>query len=101
MIAILLEVQRVGPGGRVVSLLLFVIFVALVVWLAVMWSKAKTRADRAEAELSSFKEAYAQLMATKPTQSVDRPSPPAALGPPASPPTTAPPPWPRSTSGNS
>ena len=41
-------------GRTAVGIVLFVIFLAVIVLLIVLWSRAKSRADRAEAELSSL-----------------------------------------------
>ena len=40
-----------STGRVVLGLVIILLFVAAIVWLAVMWSQAKGRADRAESEL--------------------------------------------------
>lgn len=86
---VLAATRHAGAAG----FLFLVIFLAVIVWLIVLWSRAKSRADRAEAELSSLRSAYDRLSArmTPPTQP-SSPGPPPAQGPPPSAP--GPPPFP-------
>jgi len=80
--------------------LVIAIFLAVIVWLIVLWSRAKSRADRAEAELSSLRSEHDRRSAamTLPSQA-SSPWPPSVPGPPPSaqgPPPSAPgpPPFP-------
>ena len=77
---VLLAATRHAPAA---GFLLLVIFLAVIVWLIVLWSRAKSRADRAEAELSSLRSACDRLSAgmTPPTQA-SSPEPPSAPSPP-------------------
>lgn len=88
---VLLAATRHGRAAA--GFLLLVIFLAVIVWLIVLWSRAKSRADRAEAELSSLRSAYDRLSAGKtPLSQASSPWPPSAPSQPPSAP--GPPPFP-------
>lgn len=81
-------------GHAALGFLVIAIFLAVIVWLIVLWSRAKSRADRAEAELSSLRSEYDRLSAamTPPSQASSPWPPSAPGGPPPSAP--GPPPFP-------
>lgn len=80
-------------GRAALGFLVIAIFLAVIVWLIVLWSKAKSRADRAEAQLSSLRSEYDRRSAamTPPSQA-SSPWPPSAPSPPPAAP--GPPPFP-------
>jgi len=89
---VLLAATRHAPAA---GILFLVIFLAVIVWLIVLWSRAKSRADRAETELSSLRSAYDRLSASmNPPIQASSPWRPSAPSPPPSAP--SPPPFPSS-----
>jgi len=89
---VVLAATRHMRGGAI-GILILVVFLGAIVWLAVLWSKAKSRADRAEAELSSLRSAYDHLSArTTPPDQASSTSPPSAPSTPR--PAPGPPPFP-------
>lgn len=70
----LLVVYVARRGHAVAGLIILLAFVAVVIWLVVIWSRAKARADRAEAELAQLRSAYNQLAAGQ-SGTTARPSP--------------------------